>query len=217
MWIREVLTILALVSVSYQTKSFKNHKVVTFKIQNEEQLKSMQSLESEPGVRKRFFICLTRVLRVLQFYSSIFATQFTFLDPPEFVNMKLDLVIQPDLFPSFQEIAYADQIDFKIATNDLQSLINGEKPEKIRKAGFALDRYNSLAEMYEFLDEMVQSYPAKASIFNVGESYEGRMIKGMKIVTSENNPAIFIEANIHAREWISRFLIIISFIPSNSF
>lgn len=121
--------------------------------------------------------------------------------------MKLDLVIQPGLFPLFEEIATANQIDFKIATNDLQSLINGEKPLKNRKAGFALDRYNSLAEMYEFLDEMVQRYPSKASIFNVGESFEGRMIKGMKIVTSENNPAIFIEANIHAREWISRFLI----------
>lgn len=153
------------------------------------------------------------------FYSSVFfATQFTFVDPPEFVNMKLDLVIQPDLFPMFEEIATASQIDFKIATDNLQGLINAEMPAKNRKAGFALDRYNSLAEMYEFLEEMVQRYPTKASIFNVGESFEGRMIRGMKIVTSENNPAIFIEANIHAREWISRFsYLLCSFMLPNSF
>lgn len=47
----KVLIIMTFVSVSYQKKSFDNHKVVTFRIQNEEQLKEIQSLESEPGVK----------------------------------------------------------------------------------------------------------------------------------------------------------------------
>lgn len=117
--------------------------------------------------------------------------------------MKVDLIIQPDLFPMFDEFAISNDIDYTIATHNLQSAIDAEKPLKARKEGFALDRYNSLAEMYQFLDELVQTYSDRASIFNVGESFEGRMIKGVRIVTNESNPAIFIESNIHAREWIS--------------
>lgn len=129
--------------------------------------------------------------------------QLTFVDPPEYVGMKVDLIIQPDLFPMFDEFATSNDIDYTIATHNLQSAIDAEKPLKARKKGFALDRYNSLAEMYQFLDELVRTYSDKASIFNVGESFEGRMIKGVRIVTNESNPAIFIESNIHAREWIS--------------
>lgn len=47
----KLFTFLALVVASYQAKSFRDHKVVSFKIQNDEQLKELQSLEVQPGVR----------------------------------------------------------------------------------------------------------------------------------------------------------------------
>ncbi|XP_011872365.1 PREDICTED: zinc carboxypeptidase-like isoform X2 [Vollenhovia emeryi] len=36
-----------------------------------------------------------------------------------------------------------------------------------------------------------------------GETYEGRQIKGVKVSFKANNPGIFLEGGIHAREWIS--------------
>jgi len=39
--------------------------------------------------------------------------------------------------------------------------------------------------------------------FIVGKSYEGRTIRGIKISHKAGNPGIFIESNIHAREWIT--------------
>lgn len=117
--------------------------------------------------------------------------------------MKLDLVIQPELLPLFEEIATNTGIEFNVSTNDLQEWIDAEKSPKIRKAGFSLDQYNELEEINQFLDEMEQAYPTRAKVFTIGESYEGRIIKGIKITTNESNPGIFIEANIHAREWIS--------------
>ncbi|XP_011704931.1 PREDICTED: zinc carboxypeptidase-like, partial [Wasmannia auropunctata] len=36
-----------------------------------------------------------------------------------------------------------------------------------------------------------------------GKTYEGRPIKGVKVSFKPNNPGIFIEGGIHAREWIS--------------
>lgn len=42
-----------------------------------------------------------------------------------------------------------------------------------------------------------------SEIFTIGKSFEGRDIRGIKITKNEQNPIIFIDANIHAREWIS--------------
>lgn len=42
------------------------------------------------------------------------------MDPPQRVNMKIDLVIQPAMFSLFDAIAFDQSIDYKIDTNDLQ-------------------------------------------------------------------------------------------------
>lgn len=81
--------------------------------------------------------------------------------------------------------------------------IDAEKPLKSRKDGFAHDKYNELEDIHKYLDELVEAHPQVATIINIGQSYEGRDLKGIKITTDPTNPAIFIEANIHAREWIS--------------
>lgn len=129
--------------------------------------------------------------------------QFVFLDPPTHVNSKLGLVMRPELFPVFAEIAEYTKLSFDVGTNDLQSVIEAEKPLKQRKAGFSLEQYNDLDEIYKFLDDTAASFPEKVSVFNLGETFEGRLMRGLKISTSERNPGVFIESNIHAREWIS--------------
>lgn len=40
-------------------------------------------------------------------------------------------------------------------------------------------------------------------LVDAGHSYEGRVIKGVKLSFSANKPAIFLEGGIHACEWIS--------------
>ena len=102
----------------------------------------------------------------------------------------------------FEELAAENGIQFKVSSNDLQSVIEKEKPMKQRKA-FSLQQYNKLEDIFAFLDDMQRSHPEKVTLFTAGESYEGREIKILKISSNENNPAVFIEANIHAREWIS--------------
>lgn len=109
----------------------------------------------------------------------------------------------PELFPMFEEIAILTKINFVVATDDFQIWLDAEKPRKQRKEGFSLEQYNILEDIHQYLDDMAAAYPAVASVFVAGESYEGRQLKGIKLSTSDKNPAIFIEATIHAREWIS--------------
>jgi murein tripeptide amidase MpaA len=50
---------------------------------------------------------------------------------------------------------------------------------------------------------MHDAHPDTSEIFSIGKSFEGRDIMAIKITKNEANPVIFIDANIHAREWIS--------------
>lgn len=160
------------------------------------------------------------------------------MDPAVRVHMKIDLVIAPEVFPIFEEVAHANEIVYSIDTDDLQRLvfqilsslithdkrififswIDEEKPLKRRKDGFILDQYNSLDEIYQYMDEMQQTHPERASIINIGHSFEGRPLRVMKVMANESNPVAFVETNIHAREWITSstsIWIIHEFLTSN--
>lgn len=47
----KLLCFFALCIISANAKSYKGHKLITFRIENENQLKEVQSLQGEPGVR----------------------------------------------------------------------------------------------------------------------------------------------------------------------
>jgi len=106
------------------------------------------------------------------------------------------------VFQDFKKIAEDSGINYTIASDDLQSWLDAERPLKQRKV-FSMDQFNTLDDIYQFLDDTQQANPEKVTIIEIGKSYEGRPLKVAKISTNDDNPAIFIEANIHAREWIS--------------
>ncbi|KAI9586022.1 hypothetical protein GQX74_001869 [Glossina fuscipes] len=63
--------------------------------------------------------------------------------------------------------------------------------------------YPTLDEIYNWLDLIIKKLPKVVTGFNIGTSYEGRLIRGVKLCFKSNQKAIFIESNIHAREWIT--------------
>jgi carboxypeptidase A1 len=62
--------------------------------------------------------------------------------------------------------------------------------------------YHELAEIDTWLDEMAALHP-EITIEEIGRSVEQRPIRVVKISKRAGNPGIFIESNIHAREWIT--------------
>lgn len=52
------------------------------------------------------------------------------------------------------------------------------------------------------MSDLVSKYPKKVSLFKVGKTYEKRDIIGIKVsFKNVSQKAVFIESNIHAREW----------------
>lgn len=68
---------------------------------------------------------------------------------------------------------------------------------------FGWTRYHKLPEIEGWLDGVLDAYPDVTEGFEVGKSYEGRTIRGVKISYKSGNPGVFIESNIHANEWIT--------------
>lgn len=67
----------------------------------------------------------------------------------------------------------------------------------------AFNAYHTNDQINAWIDDIAAAYPNIVTALVGGISYEGRQIKGFRISHGEGRKAIFIEAGIHSREWIS--------------
>ncbi|XP_017115478.1 zinc carboxypeptidase [Drosophila elegans] len=121
-------------------------------------------------------------------------------------NDELHLMISPGALSEFNSEIQMTNVSAKLFISNVQELIDSEEDANLRASrdgSFGWKKYNMLAEIYAWLDEILANYPAVTESFVLGQSYEGRTIRGIKISYKSNNPGVFIESNIHAREWIT--------------
>ncbi|KAH8412137.1 hypothetical protein KR009_000023 [Drosophila setifemur] len=119
---------------------------------------------------------------------------------------ELHLMISPGAFSEFETEVLKSNVSAELFISNVQELINAEDEANFmasRDGSFGWKKYNNLAEIYAWLDEILAAYPVTTEGFVLGQSYEGRTIRGIKISFKSGNPGVFIESNIHAREWIT--------------
>jgi carboxypeptidase A2 len=121
------------------------------------------------------------------------------------------LSVAPEAFDSISLYLNERQYSFSVINEDLQKTYDAmmEKneiaKEKWKKAGArtAPDVYLTYDEQVQW----VQNAAAASSIaqtFNIGKSYEGRDMIGISINAGNTAlPGIWIDANVHAREWVT--------------
>ncbi|KAG4066063.1 hypothetical protein HA402_001310 [Bradysia odoriphaga] len=103
---------------------------------------------------------------------------------------------------------------YEIAENNVQSLIDEESLIQSRMLeSFGWSGYYPLDSIYKWIDGILEEYPKLTSPIYAGKTYEERDIRGVKISYKNDNPGIFIEGGIHAREWISPSYIVPSVNP----
>ncbi|XP_017476951.1 PREDICTED: zinc carboxypeptidase-like [Rhagoletis zephyria] len=119
-------------------------------------------------------------------------------------NKEVHIMVSPQKVIHLQNYTRAYSLPLEVMVSNVQSLIDGEQLSKSTDdSTFGWTRYYPLSAIEAFLDEILAKYPAVTSAIDIGTSYEGRKIRGIKISYKEGNPGIFIESNIHAREWIT--------------
>ena len=81
--------------------------------------------------------------------------------------------------------------------------MDNEQPLRKGRAGVDWKSYNTIDDINSWMQGLVEAHPGTVTSITAGQTYQGRDIKGVKISFKSNAPAVVIEANLHAREWIS--------------
>ncbi|XP_054743523.1 zinc carboxypeptidase A 1-like [Anastrepha obliqua] len=131
-----------------------------------------------------------------------------FLEGVHDVNNEIEVVVAPHKLPDFLKALEDNEIDYVLIENNLQAHLDNDEVTQIasRAGGYGWEEYYELDTTYTWLQSLPSSYPGVVTLIEGGKSYEKRSILGVKI--SYNNgqsqkPGIFLEAGIHAREWIA--------------
>lgn len=101
-----------------------------------------------------------------------------------------------------------NNIAFGIMINDVEDLLNEEEVSNQKNAfygSFDYNKYNQWTDIKMELQNLARSYRGKASLFQVGKTYEGETQLGLKVTNGDgkSKPVVWIDGGIHAREWIS--------------
>lgn len=129
---------------------------------------------------------------------------YKFIKDPIKINEEVLIIVAPHKLAEFTDRMESELISYELLDENFQKHIDAEAVVLTRaNHDFGWESYYELDVINKWLHSMVKKFPNKTEIVIGGKSYEGRPIKGVKISYKENNPGVFIEGGIHAREWIS--------------
>lgn len=131
--------------------------------------------------------------------------------PGDHGSATVTFAVSPDLADEFKQELNNRLLAFRVMSTDLQREIDLERVRSTDgKSGRAdpwFDDYHTFEEILVWLDEQSAICGSLCSTFDIGNSYEGRPLRVLKITGAPNScqqkPSIWIDANIHAREWIA--------------
>ncbi|EDW17949.1 zinc carboxypeptidase [Drosophila mojavensis] len=113
-----------------------------------------------------------------------------------------DIMLPPQYQEVFESLLNRHNVSYNLRFDNVQRLIDEQRPKQ-RTSSMEWTQYHTLDEIYAWLDQIEKLYSHLVTPFTIGKSYEGRPIRGIKISYKPGNSAVFIESNIHAREWIT--------------
>ncbi|XP_077990877.1 carboxypeptidase B-like [Glandiceps talaboti] len=134
--------------------------------------------------------------------------ELDFWTEPRGVGATVDIMVPPTMVDSFTSTLKTFGFDVTVNMEDVQSVIDLQmalnKEKRANAEEFNYTVYHTLDEMNQWIDDMVAAYPDKTEAFEIGTSYEGRVIRGIKVGTPlpGKKMALF-HSLIHSREWIT--------------
>lgn len=129
-----------------------------------------------------------------------------FLDDVTTINRNVRIVVAPHKLPDFMEVLKQHEIQFVLKETDLQKQFKSFDKGMIKGRAWKYDwtRYQELADTYDWMKQLAANHPDEVSLVEVGRTYQKRSILAVKISKKQSSGrAVFLEAGIHAREWIA--------------
>ena len=124
-----------------------------------------------------------------------------------------DIMVSSHDLLMIEQRLFAANLDYSIMIENVQTLIDNENVQSnlssnVRAMDHPMDwtSYHSQDDMEKYMDYLVEKYPEFVSTEVIGKSYEGRTMRILKICrggTCGQKPAMWIDAGIHSREWVT--------------
>ncbi|XP_072506645.1 carboxypeptidase A2 [Notamacropus eugenii] len=136
--------------------------------------------------------------------------QLDFWRPLSTVGEKVHVRIPFSRLQGVKIFLESHDIPYSIMIEDVQALLDKENEEmlfhrsKERSGSFNFGTYHTLEEIFQEMDNLVEQYPDLVSKLQIGYSFEKRPMNVLKFSTGGNKPAIWLDAGIHAREWVTQ-------------
>ncbi|XP_023937150.2 carboxypeptidase B-like [Bicyclus anynana] len=104
--------------------------------------------------------------------------------------------------PYSEDIQLKESFKTIIPKDNQENLKYGSKKEGEPRMDW--NEYHRLNVIHDFLEELDSDYPSICTVGVIGTSLEDRELKILKVSNSNaSNPAVWMDAGIHAREWIA--------------
>uniref|UniRef100_A0A669QAT9 Carboxypeptidase A2 n=2 Tax=Phasianus colchicus TaxID=9054 RepID=A0A669QAT9_PHACC len=151
-------------------------------------------------------------LKKLQFLETLDHLELDFWLNPSTPALPVDVRIPAHSLQAVKVFLESHGIEYSILIEDLQVVLDREKQDIVASqqmerssSAFNYGTYHSLASIYQELDNLASEYGNIVSKIQIGESYEKRPLYALKFSTGRGNrPAIWLDAGIHSREWVTQ-------------
>ncbi|XP_004642811.1 carboxypeptidase A4 [Octodon degus] len=139
--------------------------------------------------------------------------KLNFWKSPSNFKRPVDLLVPSINLQSVKHFLKTQGLEYSVTIDDLQDLLDIEDEEMQLNEGkersdsnFNYGAYHSLEAIYHEMDSIAADFPKLASRVKIGQTFEKRPMYVLKFSTGggKRRPAIWLNAGIHSREWISQ-------------
>uniref|UniRef100_A0A673IKW5 Carboxypeptidase A2-like n=1 Tax=Sinocyclocheilus rhinocerous TaxID=307959 RepID=A0A673IKW5_9TELE len=167
---------------------FGRDQVLRIHVESEDHIQALKELEED-------------VDSVLDFWTHGFSTE-----------RPIDIRVPHTSLSAVKDFLKKNNVPFTVMINNVQELLDRETAEMVSNAkmerstkSFNFAAYHDLETLYSFMDTLVASHPNLITKVHIGNSYENRPMYALKFSTGGvSRPAIWVDAGIHSREWVTQ-------------
>ncbi|XP_020858052.1 carboxypeptidase A4-like [Phascolarctos cinereus] len=178
----------ALIGSIYCKGKFSGHQVFQIKVWDVNQIRKLKELVNTKNSKLNFW------------------------KVPATTERSVDVVVPPASLKLVKSFLESHGLEYSVSIKNLQALFDAEVKEMKNNTGrernngnFNYGAYHSLEKIYQEMGRIASENPQRVHWLQIGLSFEKRPLYVLKFSTGEGKrPAIWLNAGIHSREWVTQ-------------